>query len=165
LPRQRTLEATVDWSFDLLSETERAVLRRLSVFVGGFELDGADAVCGAGDVDVFEVADLLGSLVNKSLIVAERSSGSLRYRLLETIRQYAAHQLVRSGGEAEARLARAAHAGVLPRPGRGSRPRARRSAPGPVAERGSTSSGTTSGRPPVLQLDPPDADRQPQKSS
>ena len=110
LPRQRTLEATVDWSFDLLSETERAVLRRLSVFVGGFELDGADAVCGAGDVDVFEVADLLGSLVNKSLIVAERSSGSLRYRLLETIRQYAAHQLVRSGGEAEARLARAAHA-------------------------------------------------------
>jgi uncharacterized protein YdhG (YjbR/CyaY superfamily)/tetratricopeptide (TPR) repeat protein len=77
---------------------------------GGFELDGADAVCGAGDVEVFEVADLLGSLVNKSLVVAERSSGSLRYRLLETIRQYAAAQLVRSGGEAEARRARATHA-------------------------------------------------------
>jgi len=110
LPRQQTLQATVDWSFDLLSDPERAVLCRLSVFVGSFELGAAEAVCATPEVDAFEVADLLGLLVNKSLVVAERSSGLLRYRLLETIRQYAADQLVRTGGEAETRRARSAHA-------------------------------------------------------
>lgn len=110
LPRQQTLQATVEWSFDLLSGPEQEVLRRLSVFVGGFELDAAEAVCAAGAAEIFEVADLLGSLVNKSLVVAERSSGSLRYRLLETIRQYAAGQLVETGGEAETCQARRLHA-------------------------------------------------------
>jgi predicted ATPase/class 3 adenylate cyclase len=110
LPRQQTLQATVEWSFDLLSPPEQEVLRRLAVFVGGFELDAAEAVCSLGTAEVFEVADLLGSLVNKSLVVAERSSGSLRYRLLETIRQYAASQLVEVGGEAEARKTQSIHA-------------------------------------------------------
>ena len=110
LPRQRTLQATVDWSFDLLSRPEQEVLRRLSVFVGGFELEAAEAVCATGAIEVFDVADLLGSLVNKSLVVAERSSGSLRYGLLETIRQYAADQLGKIGGNTEKRKARNAHA-------------------------------------------------------
>jgi predicted ATPase len=110
LPRQQTLQATVEWSFDLLSAPEQEVLRRLSVFVGGFELDAAEAVCSVGAAEIFEVADLLGSLVNKSLVVAERSSGSLRYRLLETIRQYAAGQLVETDGEAQTRQARSMHA-------------------------------------------------------
>jgi predicted ATPase/class 3 adenylate cyclase len=108
LPRQQTLRAMIDWSHDLLDEPERAVLRLLSVFAGGFELDAAEAICaGVGDV---EVADVVGSLVNKSLVVAERSGGSLRYRLLETIRQYALEQLVQAGAQ-EVRRARDAHAG------------------------------------------------------
>jgi predicted ATPase len=110
LPRQQTLQATVDWSFELLNAPEQAVLRRLSVFVGGFELEAAEAVCASATVEAFDVADLLGSLVNKSLVVAERSSGSLRYRLLETIRQYAADKLARTEGEAETRQAQSAHA-------------------------------------------------------
>jgi predicted ATPase/DNA-binding SARP family transcriptional activator len=110
LPRQRTLRATVDWSFDLLSRPEKAVLVRLSVFSGSFELEAAEALCGTGSVVVPEVADLLGSLVNKSLVVAERSSGSLRYRLLETIRQYAAERFLAAEGEAGARQVRNKHA-------------------------------------------------------
>ncbi len=109
--RQRTLQATVEWSVDLLTEPERAVLRRLSVFAGGFELDAAEAIGATGDVETSGIADVLASLVNKSLVVAEPSAGSLRYRLLETIRQYAADQLVRTGGDAEAARARSAHAG------------------------------------------------------
>ena len=108
--RQRTLQAAVDWSFELLSSPEQAVLARLSVFVGGFELDAAEAVCGGGEVELFEVADLLGSLVQKSLVVAERSSGSLRYRLLETTRQYAADQLVATTGAPGVRRVQQAHA-------------------------------------------------------
>ena len=110
LPRQRTLRATVDWSFDLLSSPEKAVLMRLSVFSGSFELEAAEAICGAGSAVVPEVADLVGSLVNKSLVVAERSSGSLRYRLLETIRQYAAERFLAAEGEAGARQVRNQHA-------------------------------------------------------
>ena len=110
LPRQQTLGAMVAWSYDLLTEPEREVLRRLSVFVGGFNLQAAEAVCTTGDVEAFDVADLLSSLVNKSLVTAERSSTSLRYRLLETIRQYAADQLIQVGGEANALEARRLHA-------------------------------------------------------
>jgi predicted ATPase len=109
MARQQTLQATVDWSFDLLSGPEQEVMRRLSVFVGGFELEAAEAVCGAAVAETFEVAELLGSLVNQSLVMAERSSGSLRYRLLETIRHYAANQLDERGG-AESRQACSAHA-------------------------------------------------------
>ena len=110
LPRQQTLGATVAWSYDLLTDLERDLLRRLSVFVGGFDLRAAEAVCAEGGFESFDVADLLSSLVNKSLVTAERVSTSLRYRLLETIRQYAADQLIQIGGEAETIRARQLHA-------------------------------------------------------
>lgn len=110
LPRQQTLGATVAWSYDLLTELERDLLRRLSVFAGGFDLRAAEAVCADSGFESFDVADLLSSLVNKSLVTAERVSTSLRYRLLETIRQYAAEQLVQIGGEVETVRARQLHA-------------------------------------------------------
>jgi predicted ATPase/class 3 adenylate cyclase len=107
LGRQQTLEATVDWSYSLLSGAERALLRRVSVFAEGFDLDAAENVCGFGDIDVLEVTDLLGSLVNKSLVGTEPAGTTLRYRLLETIRQFAAERLAEAGEEAAA--AAAAH--------------------------------------------------------
>ncbi len=110
LPRHQTLGAMVAWSYDLLMEPEQGVLRRLSVFVGGFDLKAAEAVCASENVQPFEVTDLLSSLVNKSLVGAERSSTSLRYRLLETIRQYAADQLIQVGTEIETLAARRCHA-------------------------------------------------------
>ncbi|WP_330297243.1 BTAD domain-containing putative transcriptional regulator [Streptomyces sp. NBC_00503] len=88
LPRQQTLRAVVDWSWDLLDEPERTVLRRLSVFAGGCDLTAAEAVC-AEDRDL-DVADLLGSLVDKSLVLAEPAGpAGMRYRMLETIHEYA----------------------------------------------------------------------------
>jgi predicted ATPase/class 3 adenylate cyclase len=110
LPRQQTLGAMVAWSYDLLTDPEREVLRRLSVFVNGFDLDAAEAVCAGGLVDSFDVAEILGLLVNKNLVGAERTSHALRYRLLETIRQYAAEQLLHVDGEERAREVREAHA-------------------------------------------------------
>ena len=101
LPRHQTLAATVAWSYDLLNGPEQATLRRLSVFVSGFDLKGAESVCTVGTVETFEVVDLVSSLVNKNLITAERGPTTLRYRLLETIRQYAAEALVREDGERE----------------------------------------------------------------
>ena len=111
MPRQQTLQAAVDWSFGLLTQPEREVLRRLSVFAGGFELEAVEAICAAGSVDAFDVLDLLGSLVSKSLVAADRTPESVRYRMLETIRQYAAQELLRSGGEDEVVAARDRHAG------------------------------------------------------
>jgi predicted ATPase len=108
LPRQQTLRATVDWSYSLLNGPEQSVLRRLSVFAEGFDLEAAEAVCGLGDIDVFDVTDLLGSLVDKSLVVAEPIGGAVRYRLLETIRQFSAEHLVESD-EIEAAAVGAAH--------------------------------------------------------
>jgi predicted ATPase/class 3 adenylate cyclase len=113
MPRQQTLQATVDWSFGLLTEPERNVLRRLSVFAGGFELEAAEAICAADSVDAFVVLDLISSLVSKSLVIAERAPESVRYRMLETIRQYAAQELLRSCGEAEVVAARDQHAGYF----------------------------------------------------
>ena len=110
LPRQQTLGAMVAWSYDLLTESEREVLRRLSVFVGSFDLRAAEALCAVGDLESSDVADLLSSLVNKSLVAGERASTSLRYRLLETIRQYAADQLAQVGGDAEVLGVRLMHA-------------------------------------------------------
>ena len=78
------------------------------MFAEGFDLDAAEAVCGFGGIEVFEVAGLLGSLVDKSLVVAEPAGEALRYRLLETIRQFAAEQLAEAGGD-EAAAAAAAH--------------------------------------------------------
>ncbi|MFJ1564135.1 AfsR/SARP family transcriptional regulator [Streptomyces erythrochromogenes] len=94
LPRQQTLRAVVDWSWDLLDEAERTVLRRLSVFAGGCDLAAAEAVCAdpSGDA-VRDVADTLGSLVDKSLVLAEPYEGhGMRYRMLETIHEYAAER-------------------------------------------------------------------------
>ncbi|GAA1311587.1 hypothetical protein GCM10009647_035520 [Streptomyces sanglieri] len=94
LPRQQTLRAVVDWSWDLLDEAERAVLRRLSVFAGGCTLAAAEAVCADGPQGAREVAGLLGSLVDKSLVVAAPAEdGEMRYRLLETVGEYAAARL------------------------------------------------------------------------
>ncbi|MEU8571217.1 BTAD domain-containing putative transcriptional regulator, partial [Streptomyces pathocidini] len=104
LPRQQTLRAVVDWSWDLLTAPERAVLRRLSVFAGGCDLGAAEAVCGDPPpaapvaIDPRDVAPLLGSLVDKSLVVADPAAdGEMRYRLLETVGEYAAGRLAEAG--------------------------------------------------------------------
>jgi predicted ATPase/class 3 adenylate cyclase len=110
MPRQQTLQATVEWSLGLLTTAERETLTRLSVFSGGFDLDAAEAVCAADDIDAFDVIDLVGSLVDKSLVIAEHAGDSVRYRLLETIRQYCAQELVRAAGDAQATAARDRHA-------------------------------------------------------
>ncbi|MGW8060956.1 AfsR/SARP family transcriptional regulator [Streptomyces ziwulingensis] len=100
LPRQQTLRAVVDWSWDLLDEEERDVLRRLSVFAGGCDLAAAEAVCGPAALDA------LGSLVDKSLVVAAPSGGDgMRYRLLETVAEYAGERLDEAGGRAAAERA------------------------------------------------------------
>jgi predicted ATPase/class 3 adenylate cyclase len=108
LERQQTLRATVDWSYSLLNGAEQLLLRRLPVFAESFDLDAAEAVCGFGDLEVLDVAGLLGSLADKSLVQAEPSGGTLRYRLLETIRQFAAERLAEVG-EDEAAAVAAAH--------------------------------------------------------
>ncbi len=106
--RQRTLRAALDWSYALLDDEERELLRRLSVFAGGFTLDAAEAV-GAGEEDERnEVLDLLSSLVDKSLVLTGEQDGEIRYRLLETVRQYGLEKLQGSG---EAEQARGRHAG------------------------------------------------------
>jgi predicted ATPase/class 3 adenylate cyclase len=110
LPRQQTLRATVEWSHSLLAAPEQVLLRRLSVFAESFDLDAAEAVCGFGDIETFDVAGLLGSLVDKSLVVAEPAGAALRYRLLETIRQFAAERLADAGdGEADVGAAHSGH--------------------------------------------------------
>ena len=99
--RQQTLRASVDWSHALLTEPERILFRRLAVFLGGFDLDAAQGVAGDGEVERYQILDQLALLVDKSLVVAENTSGRTRYRLLETVRQYAQEKLGESG-EAEA---------------------------------------------------------------
>jgi predicted ATPase len=99
--RQQTLRASVDWSHALLTETERILFRRLAVFQGGFDLDAAQAAAGDAEVERYQILDQLALLVDKSLVVAENTSGTTRYRLLETVRQYAQEKLGESG-EAEA---------------------------------------------------------------
>ncbi|MFC7985363.1 BTAD domain-containing putative transcriptional regulator [Streptomyces sp. NPDC057336] len=100
LPRQQTLRAVVDWSWELLDDEERDVLRRLSVFAGGCDLAAAEAVCGPAALEA------LGSLVDKSLVVAAPSgSDGMRYRLLETVAEYAAERLDETGGRAAAERA------------------------------------------------------------
>jgi predicted ATPase len=100
LPRQQTLRALIDWSYDLLTEPERALLRRLSVFAGGWTLEAAEAVCPGDGIEAWEVLDLLTSLVEKSLAIYEEREDEARYRLLETVRQYARDRLLEAGEEA-----------------------------------------------------------------
>ncbi len=131
LPRHQTLRAALDWSHDLLFAAEQALLRRLAVFAGGFTLEAAEAVCASGADDrppttddrstrhdpavggrppsviaEHDVLDLLAQLVGKSLVLAEEHGGAVRYRLLETVRQYAEEQLDQAG---EAAAVRARH--------------------------------------------------------
>ncbi|GAA4202336.1 BTAD domain-containing putative transcriptional regulator [Actinocatenispora rupis] len=105
LPRHRTLRAVVDWSWELLTDAERLVLRRLSVFAGGAGLEAAERVCAGDTVDRDEVLDVLTALVEKSLLVAAGDSAP-RYRMLGTIKEYAALKLAEAG---ETELARLAH--------------------------------------------------------
>ncbi|OBB99388.1 LuxR C-terminal-related transcriptional regulator [Mycobacterium sp. 852002-40037_SCH5390672] len=95
--RQQTMRASVDWSHALLTLPEQVLFRRLAVFMGGFDLDAAQFVCGGTDVERYQVLDQLTLLVDKSLVVAEDSEGRTHYRLLETVRQYAQEKLVESG--------------------------------------------------------------------
>src|SRR5580704_2647805 len=95
--RQQTLRASVDWSHALLTEPERVLFRRLAAFLGGFDLDAAQTVAGGGDVERYQILDVLTLLVDKSLVVADDSGGRTRYRLLETVRQYALEKLGESG--------------------------------------------------------------------
>ncbi|TPG29905.1 adenylate/guanylate cyclase domain-containing protein [Mycobacterium hodleri] len=106
LERHQTLRHAVSWSYDLLSDDERTLLERSSVFAGGFDLESACAVAGAG-ADEFAVLDMLDALVRKSLLVVDRSAGRTRYSMLETIRQFAEERLVDRG---EASTIRAEHA-------------------------------------------------------
>jgi predicted ATPase/class 3 adenylate cyclase len=90
LPHHRTLKALIDWSYDLLTPTERTILLRLSVFAGGWDLDAAEAVGGAEEIETWQVLDLMTQLLDKSLILVDATvDGKNRYRMLETIRQYA----------------------------------------------------------------------------
>ena len=116
-PRQKTLRALVDWSYDLLDERERFVLARLSVFAGGFTLAGAEAVCVSHLVEQWDVLEILSSLTDKSLVQADSTDGSHRYHLLETIRQYAEERL-EEGGATERFAARDGARRVLSGTGR-----------------------------------------------
>jgi len=105
LPHHRTFRAVVDWSWELLTDAERMVLRRLSVFSGGASLDAAEQVCGGDSVERGEVLELLTALTEKSLLLAEGDSAP-RYRMLDTIKEYARDRLAETG---ESDLARHAH--------------------------------------------------------
>jgi predicted ATPase/class 3 adenylate cyclase len=108
LERQQTLRAAIDWSYSLLDRAGQSLLRRLSVFAETFDLEAAEAACGFGDIEPFDVTGLLGALVDKSLVVAEPAGAALRYRLLETIRQFAAERLAEVSDDEAAAVA-AAH--------------------------------------------------------
>jgi len=101
LPRHQTMRASIDWSYELLTSSERILLRRLSVFAGGWTLEAAEAVGAGGEVVKPDVLDLLANLVEKSLVIAEPDQG--RYQLLETVRQYAADRLRDCDEEVDAR--------------------------------------------------------------
>lgn len=117
LPRQRTLTALIDWSYDLLTPQEQTLFRRLAIFAGSFSLDASESVCSGDGIEDIELLDLLASLTDKSLVSAETSSRSERYRLLESLRAYAwekldagtnAQQLARRHADCYGRTAQAA---------------------------------------------------------
>ncbi len=95
-PRYRTLRALIDWSHDLLDERERTLFRRLAVFAGGWTLEAAEAVCAFGALSPHEVLDLLSGLVAKSLVLAAEHDDEVRYRFLESLREYAVEKLLES---------------------------------------------------------------------
>jgi predicted ATPase len=101
LPRHRTLRSMLDWSYDLLTEREQAMLRRVAVFAGGWTLASAEQVCIGEGIDASDVFEQLTSLVDKSLVMTDEQAGATRYRILETVRQYALDRLHDSGEEAQ----------------------------------------------------------------
>jgi predicted ATPase/DNA-binding SARP family transcriptional activator len=109
LPRHQTLRAVVDWSWELLSEAERALCRRLSVFAGGATVAAAEEVCAGGPVARGDVLHLLTTLVDKSLLVARHDERGTRYRMLETIRAYGQERLAEAGERETLRVAHAAY--------------------------------------------------------
>jgi predicted ATPase/DNA-binding SARP family transcriptional activator/DNA-binding CsgD family transcriptional regulator len=108
-PRQRTLRATLGWSYEMLSEPERILFARLAVFAGGWTLVAAEAVVSGYGIEKGEVLDLLSSLVDKSLAVTEAAAGDVRHRMLEPVRQYAQERLAKSGQRSDARSRHAAY--------------------------------------------------------
>ena len=102
-PRHQTLRSMIDWSYGDLSPGQKTLLERLSVFAGGFDLAAAQDVCAGEGLERFEILDLLGMLVDKSLVETDQHHGTMRYRLLATIRAYAAEKLAASGAEATVR--------------------------------------------------------------
>ncbi|GAT66155.1 SARP family transcriptional regulator [Planomonospora sphaerica] len=109
LPRHQTLHAVVEWSWDLLDEQERALARRLSVFAGGIALEAAERICAGEGLPRADVLDVLARLVDKSLVAVAGHDPVPRYRMLETIRAYAAERLEASGERERLRLAHAVH--------------------------------------------------------
>jgi predicted ATPase/class 3 adenylate cyclase len=109
LPRQQTLRATLDWSYELLAESERSVFNRLAIFSGGFTLESASFVASDETIDEFTVVDLLSHLVARSLVVADTNPTGNRYRLLETTRTYALGKLAAAGEEASIARRHAQH--------------------------------------------------------
>jgi predicted ATPase/DNA-binding SARP family transcriptional activator len=102
LPRHQTLRATIDWSYQLLGKAERILFRRLAVFAGGFTLEAAEAVCsdrGRDDIALYKILDLLSRLVDKSLVGVEARGQTVRYCLLEMVREYAGECLRQAGEE------------------------------------------------------------------
>lgn len=97
MPRQQTLQALIDWSFDLLTGQEKILLQRMSVFSGGCTLKAVETVCSGHGIEFHEVLDLVTRLVDKSLVTYENMNGSARYDMLETIRQYAREKLILAG--------------------------------------------------------------------
>ena len=104
LPKHQTLQASIDWSWRLLADSEQTLLRRLSVFAGGFLLEAVEQVCAEDEIEARQVFGLITQLVKKSLVVENQTAGrARRYLLLETIRQFAREKLVESGEEANIR--------------------------------------------------------------
>lgn len=97
LPRQQTLRAAIEWSYELLAPEERTLFNRLAAFSGGFNLESAEIICSGEGVEDWEVLDIITRLVNKSLLTTESEQDQLRYRLLETLRSYGGEQLTKSG--------------------------------------------------------------------
>jgi predicted ATPase/DNA-binding winged helix-turn-helix (wHTH) protein/Tfp pilus assembly protein PilF len=109
LPRHRTLRSMIDWSYDLLREPEKLFLQRLSVFAGGWKLPAAEEVCAGEGIEKRDILGLLTSLADKSLVVPEQEDAQTRWRLLETVRQYAHDRLEDTGGSAAVRVGHRDH--------------------------------------------------------
>ena len=101
LPRQQTLKALIDWSYDLLSDKEKLLCQRLSLFSGGWTLDAAEKICSDEILDEFEILDLLSNLSDKSLVKVTETENNLRYAMLESIRKYGDEKLIESGKKSE----------------------------------------------------------------